>query len=134
MSAEDLIYQLYSFYKVNSNLDLAVKMSTTPQTISNWKTRNSINAIKKKCRELGIYNEIFLNNYDYDEVDYESNDYYVQQQRSLEQRKEKANICQKILEIDEDMLLTFLKVYKKLKQEGNLIKLHETLGKLKFES
>ncbi|WP_418178803.1 hypothetical protein ACNSOO_07165 [Aliarcobacter lanthieri] len=34
-------------------------MKTTPQTISNWKSRNSVNAINKKCRELGIYNDIF---------------------------------------------------------------------------
>lgn len=59
MSAEDLIYSLYSFYEVNNNLDLAEKLKTTPQTISNWKTRNSVSAIKKKCRELGIYQEIF---------------------------------------------------------------------------
>ncbi len=59
LTAEDLIYKLYFFFNVNNNLDLADKMKTTPQTISNWKSRNSINAINKKCRELGIYNDIF---------------------------------------------------------------------------
>lgn len=59
MTAEDIIYKLYEFYKVNNNLELAELLKTTPQTISNWKTRNSISAIKKKCRELRIYNEIF---------------------------------------------------------------------------
>lgn len=59
MTAEDLIYKLYSFFDVKNNLDLANKLETTAQTISNWKSRDSINAIKKKCRELGIYNEIF---------------------------------------------------------------------------
>lgn len=59
MTAEDLIYKLYSFFDVKNNLDLANKLETTAQTISNWKSRNSVNAIKKKCRELGIYNEIF---------------------------------------------------------------------------
>ena len=59
MIAEDLIYKLYSFFDVKNNLDLANKLETTAQTISNWKSRNSVNAIKKKCRELGIYNEIF---------------------------------------------------------------------------
>ncbi|MDN5047786.1 hypothetical protein O8C97_08010 [Aliarcobacter butzleri] len=63
MVAEDFIYKLYSFFHVNNNLDLAIKLDTTPQTISNWKSRNSINAIKKKCRELGIYNEIFGDNF-----------------------------------------------------------------------
>lgn len=59
MTAEDLIYKLYSFFDVKNNLDLANKLETTAQTISNWKSRNSVNAIKKKCRELGIYNHIF---------------------------------------------------------------------------
>lgn len=59
MTAEDLIYKLYSFFDVKNNLDLANKLETTAQTISNWKSRNSVNAIKKKCRELGIYNDIF---------------------------------------------------------------------------
>ena len=59
MTAEDIIYKLYEFFKVNNNLELAELLKTTPQTISNWKTRNSISAIKKKCRELGIYNDIF---------------------------------------------------------------------------
>ncbi len=59
MTAEDIIYKLYEFYKVNNNLELAELLKTTPQTISNWKTRNSISAIKKKCRELSIYNHIF---------------------------------------------------------------------------
>ena len=59
MTAEDMIYKLYSFFNVNNNLDLADRMKTTPQTISNWKSRNSVNAIKKRCRELGIYSEIF---------------------------------------------------------------------------
>ena len=61
MTAEDMIYKLYSFFNVNNNLDLADRMKTTPQTISNWKSRNSVNAIKKRCRELGIYNELFGN-------------------------------------------------------------------------
>ena len=59
MNAEDLIDKLSNFFNVRSNIDLADKMNSTPQTITNWKTRNSINGIKKKCRELGIYNEIF---------------------------------------------------------------------------
>ena len=34
-------------------------MNVIQPTISNWKTRNSTNAVKKKCRELDIYSEIF---------------------------------------------------------------------------
>lgn len=59
VNVNDVLLKLFEFFKVNNNLDLAELIKTTPQTISNWKTRNSISAIKKKCRELGIYNEIF---------------------------------------------------------------------------
>lgn len=53
--------RLHSFYGVSSISDLAIKMNTTQPTISNWKSRNSITAIKKRCRELGIYDNIFDN-------------------------------------------------------------------------
>lgn len=59
MTAENLIFILYKYFDVNNNIDLAEKMGITKQTITNWKTRNSINAIKKKCYELGIYDSIF---------------------------------------------------------------------------
>ena len=58
-SINDLLDDLLSFYNVSNLSELANKMNTTPQNISKWKKRNSVNAIKKKCRELGIYNEIF---------------------------------------------------------------------------
>ena len=57
--AEHLIELLLSHYNVNSISQLADKMNTTQATISNWKIRNSLSAIKKRCRELGIYDEIF---------------------------------------------------------------------------
>lgn len=59
INAEDLIFKLYSYYDVNSFNDLSKLINTPAGTISKWKQRNSVNAIKKKCRELGIYNEIF---------------------------------------------------------------------------
>ena len=59
ITAEDIIYMLYNYYEINNNIELAKKINTTPQTITNWKSRNSVNAIKKKCREIGIYNDIF---------------------------------------------------------------------------
>lgn len=58
-NAEFLIEKLLNFYKVSNVAELSTKINTSQKTISNWKIRNSINAIKKKCRELGIYNEIF---------------------------------------------------------------------------
>ena len=57
--AEILIDNLLSYYNVSTYSDLALKIGTTQANISSWKIRNSINAIKNKCKELGIYNEIF---------------------------------------------------------------------------
>ena len=57
--AEILIDKMLDYYSVVTYSELAIKINTTQQTISSWKQRNSVNAIKKKCKELGIYNEIF---------------------------------------------------------------------------
>jgi hypothetical protein len=56
----DLIFKrLLDFYKVSNSVELAQKMQISQQAISGWKSRKSLSAIEKKCRELGIYNEIF---------------------------------------------------------------------------
>ena len=56
-----MLEELLNFFNVSNLSELANKMNTSPQNISKWKQRNSVSAIKKKCRELGIYNEIFGN-------------------------------------------------------------------------
>ena len=58
-SADRLIDLLFIHFNVTTMADLAIHIDVSQQTISKWKQRNSINAIKKKCIELGIYNEIF---------------------------------------------------------------------------
>lgn len=59
MEVEIIFEKLFDFYKVGNINSLADALKSAPSTVSNWKQRNSISAIKKKCRELGIYNEIF---------------------------------------------------------------------------
>ena len=59
---EEILEILYNFYNVKNNIELAEKMNTTNQNITNWKSRNAISAVKKKCRELGIYQDIFGDN------------------------------------------------------------------------
>lgn len=59
MEINDILDKLFDYFNVTSIQDLAAKMNVSQPTISKWKTRNAINAIKKRCRELGIYNEIF---------------------------------------------------------------------------
>jgi len=61
-NAEFLIDKLMNFYKVTTIQELAKKMEIGQPSISKWKINNSKNAIKKKCRELGIYKEIFEDN------------------------------------------------------------------------
>lgn len=51
--------KLFAFYKVATITDLAQCLGLSQPTVTNWQRRNSINAIKKRCRELGIYDEIF---------------------------------------------------------------------------
>lgn len=58
-SIESIFEKLFNFFNVSTIIDLSDKINVPYGTLSKWKSRNSINAIKKKCRELGIYNEIF---------------------------------------------------------------------------
>ncbi|MDD2653015.1 MAG: hypothetical protein PHX44_08200 [Sulfurimonas sp.] len=57
--AEKLIDLLIKYYDVVSVSQLADKIDIGQPALSKWKKNNSVGAIKKKCRELGIYNEIF---------------------------------------------------------------------------
>lgn len=60
MNEIELIFdKLYSYFNVATITELAQKLDMTQPAVTNWIRRNSISAIKKRCRELGIYNEIF---------------------------------------------------------------------------
>jgi hypothetical protein len=56
---ESIFEKLFDHYQVGTMSSLSIEINVPQTTISKWKQRNSINAIKKKCRELGIYKEIF---------------------------------------------------------------------------
>ena len=56
---EIILQRLLDYFDLDNMSQLADKLSVSQPTISKWKNNNSIVAIKKKCRELGIYNEIF---------------------------------------------------------------------------
>ncbi len=53
--------KLFDYYQINSLVELAHKLGVSQPALSQWKTRNAMSAVKKRCRELGIYNEIFGN-------------------------------------------------------------------------
>lgn len=59
METEKILEKMMLYFNVVNYSQLADKIGVAQQNISKWKSRNSINAIKVKCRELGIYNEIF---------------------------------------------------------------------------
>lgn len=59
MNAEELITKLLNYYKVYTISELSEKIGIGQPAISKWKINNSIKTIKKKCIELGIYNDIF---------------------------------------------------------------------------
>ena len=48
-----------TYFNVFSMHELATKLEISQPAISKWKKNNSVIAIKKRCRELGIYDEIF---------------------------------------------------------------------------
>ena len=50
-----------SFYNVFTISELANIIGVSQPSISGWKRNNYVKAIANKCRELGIYNEIFGN-------------------------------------------------------------------------
>lgn len=56
---EVIFNRLFDHFEIDSIKELSEKLSTSQSTVSKWRQRSSIIPIKKKCRELGIYNEIF---------------------------------------------------------------------------
>lgn len=56
---EVLLEKLQNHFNVGTLSELALKMDLKQSSISSWKSRGSVTPIKKKCRELGIYNDIF---------------------------------------------------------------------------
>ena len=62
MSIDVIFDKLYEYFGVNLDIELAHKMGISQPAMSKWRTRGAISAVKKKCRELGIYSEIFGDN------------------------------------------------------------------------
>ncbi len=58
-NANDFIDRLMEFYEISTFSELTQYIKVSQPTISRWVKNNSIDKIKKRCRELGIYNDIF---------------------------------------------------------------------------
>jgi len=60
--SEELEYyidKLFLHYNVQTIIDLAKAMGVSQSTISKWRERKRISALKKRCMKLGIYKDIF---------------------------------------------------------------------------
>jgi len=113
-----LIEKLMDFYAVSSNNELADKLNMQPSSISSWKTKNSISAIKKKCRELGIYKDIFGDVYT---QIISSNDGQIAQSVDGDQAfNPNPNPKQDNINIDPATYNLFLEAYEKAVGEDNL--------------
>ena len=94
-----------AYYNVFSMHELSSKIGISQPAISKWKNNNSIVAIKKKCRELDIYNEIFgdLNS-------------TINISSELNQALKDTNK----IDIDETTLFLFKEAYQKAKDNNNI--------------
>ena len=61
MDFDTYFEKLFNFYNVSTIKELSQKVGIGASTISAWNQRKSISALKKACRELNIYNDIFGN-------------------------------------------------------------------------
>jgi len=59
MQVDSVFDKLFTYFDVSTMRELADKMEVSYSSITKWKNRNAINAIKKRCRELKIFDEIF---------------------------------------------------------------------------
>lgn len=114
-----LIEKLLNYYNLKSLQELAEKLDIKQSSLSSWKSRNSINAIKKKCRELGIYNDIFGDfNSNINNQTIRDNHGKLSQTGNIYGTKENEDINN----IDEAALSTFRRAYSKcIDENGDII-------------
>lgn len=115
MNFEYYFDKILEFYNISTIKELSLAIDTGASTISNWKQRNSITALKKRCRELGIYNEIFgdLNSNINDFQNSTNGIAQVFGEAKNEQIGNKSNIDENILKLI-DTLYSFAKTNNKI--------------------
>lgn len=132
MTIEDILDKLFDYFKTNSISELAEKLEVSQPTVSKWKARGSISAIKKKCRELGIYDEIF--------GDIQTNNFQNSTNQVGQNFGDKNKIItssqsdefNQIYKMDKTIVQSFIDVYLKLDKTNELKKLYDLLGDLKY--
>lgn len=107
MDINDIFERLFNYFQTSTIRELSEKINMSESTVSKWRQRESVNAIKKKCRELGIYNEIF--------GDLNSNT-IINITSEVNQATKEINE----VNIDETTLFLFKEAYQKAKDNNNL--------------
>lgn len=62
MNVDEILIKMMKFYNVSTVSELSKEIGIGQPAISKWKKNNSVNAVFKKCNELGIYELIFGEN------------------------------------------------------------------------
>lgn len=137
--AEFYIIRLFSYFKVSNATQLSTLINATPQAIANWKTRNSVASIRRKCQELGIYNQIF-------DVQFNPSMYTIGNQKNDFKNSNNAvqsfgsatvDNCNasknKFEDFDQSIVVLFEDVYQKFENEKNLKELFSILSELKWK-
>jgi len=127
VDAEKVINKLMDFYKVYSISELAVKLNTKQPIVSGWKARDSVNAIKKKCRELGIYDEIFG---DVNTNNFQNSNNIIAQDFSSNSSASHSQTINTKYDIDENILKLVDTLYSFAKKSNKVDELVQDLSKL----
>ena len=129
--ANDLVDRLMEFYGVDTISELAEYIEVSQPTISRWIKSNSIEAIKKKSIEKGIYKYLF----DYFEVDlFQSSeyDYYTNNDKAkiLKKQCEKYGVKLETVEIKNKRLLFLIQQIDRFANEKEIEKIENILKDL----
>ncbi len=117
-NADILIQKMMVFYNVFTISELANVIGVSQPSISGWKRNNYIKAIANKCRELGIYNEIFGNlNSNINNQTIGDNHGNLSQTGNVYTSKDNNDLNN----IDEAVLSTFKRAYSKCVDENGYI-------------
>ena len=120
---ELFLEKVFNFYNVSTIKELSVKIDTKESTISNWKQRKSLSALKKRCRELGIYNEIFGNaSLQKIESNYGQNAQDVGRDQNFNSKSSKYNIDDELLKLIQVAIATVDNNQDKIDQLKSIIK------------
>ncbi len=137
MTADLYIEKMMEYFKVFTLNELADKIGISQQAVSGWKKKNAILAIKKRCRELGIYTEIFgdlntnVNNIQNSNI----NKVFDHSENSQSQDSININnspLCEKITKMNQSIVSSFIDAYNILEKKENLKKLYDILGEIQF--